>query len=155
MRHYLDDARRDLGTDPDADEIARDLESAIGDRLTGRNEPVTGSHRVRRPVDIRVGGPVVPAAGRSHQDLGMDKHTGMAAMIRSTLWDLGLPTATYYALHLAGVGDAAALMAGTGAAGVRLAVVAVRSRRLSPFSLLMGAVFGVGLLFTLLTATRG
>lgn len=40
----------------------------------------------------------------------MDKHTGMAAMIRSTLWDLGLPTATYYALHLAGVGDTAALM---------------------------------------------
>lgn len=27
----------------------------------------------------------------------------------------------------------------------------MRSRRLSPFSLLMGAVFGVGLLFTLLT----
>ncbi|MEV6850689.1 hypothetical protein [Actinoplanes sp. NPDC051411] len=78
----------------------------------------------------------------------MDKHTGMAAMIRSTLWDLGLPAATYYALHFAGVGDTVALMAGTGAAGVRLAGVALRSRRLSPFSLLMGAVFGVGLLLT-------
>jgi hypothetical protein len=75
----------------------------------------------------------------------------LGAMIRSTLWDLGLPTVTYYGLHLAGVGDTAALMAGTGAAGVRLAFVAVRSRRLSPFSLLMGAVFGVGLLFTVLT----
>lgn len=79
------------------------------------------------------------------------QRTAFAAMIRSTLWDLGLPALTYYGLHFAGVGDTAALMAGTAAAGARLAWVAVRSRRLSPFSLLMAAVFGAGLLFTVLT----
>jgi hypothetical protein len=76
---------------------------------------------------------------------------GMTAMIRSMAWDLGLPVAAYYGLHAFGVGDGAALLAGTVAAGARIAWVAARSRKLSPFSALMGAVFGVGLLFTLLT----
>lgn len=34
LRQYLDNARRSLRSDPDADEIVRDLESAIGDRLS-------------------------------------------------------------------------------------------------------------------------
>jgi len=75
----------------------------------------------------------------------------MKAMIRSMAWDLGLPVATYYGLHFLGAGDTAALLAGTAAAGARLVWVAARSRTISPFSAVMGAVFGVGLLFTLLT----
>jgi hypothetical protein len=77
--------------------------------------------------------------------------SGMTAMIRSLVADLGLPVITYYGLHAAGAGDTAALLAGTLAAGARLAWVAMRSRALSHFSMVMAAVFGVGLLFTLLT----
>jgi intracellular septation protein A len=76
---------------------------------------------------------------------------GMTAMIRSMVADLGLPVLTYYGLHAAGASDTAALLAGTMAAGARLVWVAIRSRALSHFSMVMGAVFGVGLLFTLLT----
>ncbi|MEV6488704.1 VC0807 family protein [Actinoplanes sp. NPDC051633] len=72
-------------------------------------------------------------------------------MIRSLAWDLGLPVATYYALHALGAGDFTALLAGTLAAGSRMAWVAVRDRSLSPFSAVMAAVFGVGLVFTLVT----
>ena len=77
--------------------------------------------------------------------------TGLAAMLRSMAWDLGLPLVTYYGLHAAGADDTTALLAGTAGAAVRVGWVAVRSRMLSPFSMVMGAVFGVGLLFTLLT----
>jgi hypothetical protein len=77
--------------------------------------------------------------------------TGTTAMIRSMAWDLGLPLVAYYGLHAAGVGDTAALLSATGAAAVRAGWVALRSRTISPFSVLMGAVFGMGLLFTLLT----
>ncbi len=76
---------------------------------------------------------------------------GLSEMIRSMIWDLGLPVVTYYSLHAAGASDTAALLAGTAGAALRMAWVAVRSRTLSPFSMLMAAVFGVGLLFTLLT----
>ncbi|WP_203743627.1 VC0807 family protein [Actinoplanes cyaneus] len=65
--------------------------------------------------------------------------------------DLGLPVVTYYGLHALGADDTTALLAGTLAAGARLVWVAVRSRTVSYFSMVMGAVFGVGLLFTLLT----
>jgi hypothetical protein len=81
----------------------------------------------------------------------MQHTTGMAAMIRSIAWDLGLPVVTYYGLHAAGATDTAALLAGTLAAALRMVWVAARSRTISPFSLVMGATFGVGLLFTLLT----
>jgi hypothetical protein len=77
--------------------------------------------------------------------------TGLAAMIRSMVLDLGLPLVTYYGLHAAGADDVTALLAGTVGAAMRLAWAAVRTRTLSPFSMVMGAVFGVGLLFTLLT----
>jgi hypothetical protein len=81
----------------------------------------------------------------------MEHTTGLSSMIRAMAWDLGLPVATYYGLHALGADDTAALLAGTGAAALRMAWVAVRSRSLSPFSAVMAAVFGVGLLFTLLT----
>ncbi len=77
--------------------------------------------------------------------------SGVTAMIRSMAADLGLPVITYYGLHALGAGDTTALLAGTLAAGARLVWVAIRSRTVSYFSMVMGAVFGVGLLFTLLT----
>lgn len=76
---------------------------------------------------------------------------GTTAMIRSMAADLGLPVITYYGLHALGADDTTALLAGTAAAGIRLVWVALRSRKVSYFSMVMGAVFGVGLLFTLLT----
>ncbi|MFI1992455.1 VC0807 family protein [Actinoplanes sp. NPDC020271] len=76
---------------------------------------------------------------------------GVTAMIRSMAADLGLPVVTYYGLHALGADDTTALLAGTLAAGARLIWVAVRSRTVSYFSMVMGAVFGVGLIFTLLT----
>jgi hypothetical protein len=79
------------------------------------------------------------------------QHNGMREMIRGLGWDLGLPLVTYYGLHAAGASDTAALLAGTAGAALRMAWVAVRSRTLSPFSMVMAAVFGVGLLFTVLT----
>ncbi|WP_436525105.1 VC0807 family protein [Actinoplanes sp. HUAS TT8] len=76
---------------------------------------------------------------------------GTTAMIRSMVADLGLPVITYYGLHALGADDTTALLAGTLAAGARLVWVAVRSRTVNYFSMVMGALFGVGLLFTLLT----
>jgi hypothetical protein len=35
----------------------------------------------------------------------MEHTTGLTSMIRSMAWDLGLPMATYYALHALGAGD--------------------------------------------------
>jgi hypothetical protein len=81
--------------------------------------------------------------------------TGLAAMIRSMVLDLGLPLVTYYGLQAAGADDVTALLAGMVGAAMRLAWAAVRTRTLSPFSMVMGAVFGVGLLFTLLTGDPG
>ena len=64
-------------------------------------------------------------------------------------WDVGLPLVTYYALHALGVSDWTALLAATGAAGLRLVWVAVRSRRITWFGALMFAVFGIGLALAL------
>ncbi|MET7751019.1 PspC domain-containing protein [Micromonospora sp. NPDC005367] len=62
LRQYLDDARSALRSDPDADEIARDLESAIGDRLSALTssgaEPVTGPQMAAILAEL---GPVSPA----------------------------------------------------------------------------------------------
>ncbi|MBU2666946.1 hypothetical protein KOI35_25885 [Actinoplanes bogorensis] len=78
-------------------------------------------------------------------------NSGIAAMMRSLAWDLGLPVATYYALHALGASDTSALLAGTVAAGVRMGWVAWKARTISPFSAVMATMFGVGLVFTLIT----
>ncbi|GIF39433.1 VC0807 family protein [Actinoplanes xinjiangensis] len=79
------------------------------------------------------------------------QHNGMSGILRGLGWDLGLPLVTYYGLHAAGASDTTALLAGTAGAALRMVWMAVRSRTLSPFSMVMAAVFGVGLLFTVLT----
>lgn len=59
--------------------------------------------------------------------------------------DIGLPLVAYYTLHGFGASDWVALLAATAAAGVRLVVVALVSRRVSWFAAVMLGVFGVSL----------
>lgn len=73
----------------------------------------------------------------------------MRTMATGLLLDVGLPVATYYALHLLGVSDWVALLAAAAAALVRLGVVAVRHRRLNQFALIMLLVYGLGVLLAL------
>ncbi len=72
-------------------------------------------------------------------------------MLRGLGWDVGLPVLGYYALHLAGVSDFAALLVATGLAGVRIVWVAVRERELNPFATVMLVVFGIGLVLALVS----
>ncbi|MDL5157855.1 VC0807 family protein [Actinomycetospora termitidis] len=77
--------------------------------------------------------------------------TGMRSSLRGLLADVGLPMGTYYGLHLLGVGDSTALLAATVAAGVRVGVVALRTRRLSAFAALMLGVYAIGLAASFVT----
>ncbi len=61
------------------------------------------------------------------------------------LLDVGLPLLAYYGLHAAGVSDYRALLAGTIVAGLRVAFVALRNRRLDGFAAFLMAMFAVGL----------
>jgi len=63
LRRYLAEARRELRSDPDAEEIVRDFESAIGDRLSARGssggDPVTGPQMAAILAEV---GPVTSAS---------------------------------------------------------------------------------------------
>ncbi|WP_433557753.1 VC0807 family protein [Pseudonocardia xinjiangensis] len=67
-------------------------------------------------------------------------------MVRGLAWDVGLPVAAYYALHLAGATDWVALLAASGIAAARTVWGAVRHRTLNQFAVLMLLVYGIGLL---------
>lgn len=67
-------------------------------------------------------------------------------MVRGLGWDVGLPLAGYYGLHLAGVDDFVALLAASSLAAVRIVWVAIRERALNPFATVMLVIFGIGLL---------
>jgi hypothetical protein len=69
-------------------------------------------------------------------------------MLRGLAWDVGLPVATYYTLHLLGASDWVALLASSLVAGLRIVVGAVRTRTLNPFAAVMLLVFGIGLVLT-------
>ncbi|MFT4294493.1 MAG: VC0807 family protein [Micropruina sp.] len=66
--------------------------------------------------------------------------------------DIGLPLISYYGLHAYGASDRTALIAATGAAGLRLLWEAVRHRHVTWFSAIMLAAFGAG---AALSATGG
>jgi hypothetical protein len=68
------------------------------------------------------------------------------SMLRGLGWDVGLPLAGYYALHLLGVADWPALLTATVLAGARIVWVAVRERSLNLFATVMLVVFGLGVL---------
>lgn len=78
-----------------------------------------------------------------------DRPTAGPVGVGGLIADIGLPLIAYYALHLAGVSDWAALLAAGAAAGLRLGWVAVRTRRLTWFASMMLAVFLVGLALAL------
>ncbi|GAA4219552.1 VC0807 family protein [Actinocatenispora rupis] len=82
---------------------------------------------------------------RSSAPHGGDAQTRRATRILGLVADIGLPLGGYYLLHLLGLSDWIALLAGTVAAGLRVAVVALVSRRITAFAALTLAVFGVGL----------
>ena len=65
--------------------------------------------------------------------------------------DIGLPLVAYYGLHAFGADTWVALLAATIVSGARSVWIVVRQRRFNPFSALMLAVFGVGLLLAFVT----
>lgn len=71
-------------------------------------------------------------------------------MVSGLVWDVGLPVAVYYLLHVLGCTDWVALLAAAGTAVARIAVVAVRHRRLNQFALVMLLIYGIGVLLALL-----
>jgi intracellular septation protein A len=72
-------------------------------------------------------------------------------LIRMMLLDVGLPLLAYYGLHALGVSDYRALLAGTVVAGLRVAFVALRNRKLDGFAGFLMAMFAIGLALSLVT----
>lgn len=72
-------------------------------------------------------------------------------MVRGLAWDVGLPVATYYALHLLGVSDWIALLTASGVAAARIVWSAIRERRLNQFATVMLLVYGLGFALAFVT----
>jgi intracellular septation protein A len=72
-------------------------------------------------------------------------------LMRMMLLDVGLPLLAYYGLHAVGVSDYRALLAGSVVAGLRVAFVALRSRRLDGFAAFLMVLFAVGLALAFVT----
>ena len=73
------------------------------------------------------------------------------SMLRGLGWDIGLPLAGYYALHLFGVADLPALFAAAALAALRVVWVAVRDHALNPFATVMLVVYGLSALLALVS----
>ncbi|MEU7618701.1 PspC domain-containing protein [Micromonospora rifamycinica] len=84
LRQYLDEAQRTLRSDPDADDVVRDIESAIGDRLStlvgSGDAPVTGAQMAAILAEVgpvSPTGPALPSAvGRSRGRFWCRIHEG-------------------------------------------------------------------------------
>ncbi|WP_329255915.1 hypothetical protein OG417_15315 [Actinoallomurus sp. NBC_01490] len=72
-------------------------------------------------------------------------------VVRALIWEIGAPVIVYYALHLFGASALLSLAAATAVSLGRILYVAARDRRLDGFAALMGAMFGIGLVLTLIT----
>jgi hypothetical protein len=94
------------------------------------------------PTAPTVVDPAVPDASAS---------AGTHRMLRSLFADVGLAVLAYYGARLIGLSEYTALLAGTVVSGLRLAWVALRSRRLDPFAVFMMVLFGAGLALTFAT----
>jgi hypothetical protein len=81
----------------------------------------------------------------------MSAPTPTRNMVRSLLADVGLPIAVYFAAELAGASTYESLLAGTVAAGARMAWVALRQRRLDVFASFLLVLFGAGVALTFVT----
>lgn len=75
----------------------------------------------------------------------------MVAVLRGLAWDIGLPVATYYVLHLLGATDWVALLAAAGVAAIRIGWVALRRRTLNQFAAVMLLVYGMSFALALVT----
>ena len=82
----------------------------------------------------------------SVQRTDRSRHSAFLSMARGLAWDVGLPVAAYYALHLAGATDWVALLAATAVAAARTLWGVVRHRTLNQFATVMLLVYGIGLL---------
>lgn len=72
-------------------------------------------------------------------------------MLRGMGLDIVMPLVSYYGLSALGADTWVSLLAATIVAGVRHVYILVRQRRFNPFSALMLAMFGVGLLLAFVT----
>jgi hypothetical protein len=84
----------------------------------------------------------MPAVQRTDRS----RHSAFLSMARGLAWDVGLPVAAYYALHLAGATDWVALLAATAVAAARTLWGVVRHRTMNQFATVMLLVYGIGLL---------
>jgi hypothetical protein len=80
------------------------------------------------------------------QHVDHSRRGAFLSMARGLAWDVGLPVAAYYALHLAGATDWVALLAATAVAAARTLWGAVQHRTLNQFATVMLLVYGIGLL---------
>lgn len=75
----------------------------------------------------------------------------MRTVLTGLAWDIGLPVATYYVLHLLGATDWVALLAAAGVAAARIGWVALRRRTLNQFASVMLLVYGLSFALALVT----
>ena len=80
-----------------------------------------------------------------------DPGVAASTIFRGSAWDIGLPVATYYALHLMGVADWPALLAATLVAGARVVWAAVRVHTANPLAIVMVIVLGAGMALSFVT----
>ncbi|MFC0544074.1 VC0807 family protein [Kutzneria chonburiensis] len=79
------------------------------------------------------------------------KSPGVATILKSLVFDVGVPTAAYFVAHWLGASDFVALLAGSLIALLRTLVVAARDRKFQLFSAVMVGVFTVGIVLSFLT----
>ena len=77
--------------------------------------------------------------------------TVVRRMVTSLTWDLGPSVAAYYGAQAFGCSHYVSLLAGALASAARLALIAVRNRRIDPFALFLMVLFGLGLALTFVT----
>lgn len=76
---------------------------------------------------------------------------GVAAILKSLVLDVGVPTLAYFVAHWLGASDFVALLAGSVIALLRTLFVAARERKFQLFSAVMVGVFTVGIALSFLT----
>ncbi|GLY84470.1 VC0807 family protein [Actinoallomurus iriomotensis] len=72
-------------------------------------------------------------------------------LVRTLIWEIGAPLLVYYGLHLLGASSLLSFAAATAVSLGRILFVAARDRRLDGLAALMGVMFGLGLVLTLVT----
>jgi hypothetical protein len=75
----------------------------------------------------------------------------VSGLVKMLFLDIGLALLAYYGMRVLGYDSYLSLLAGTVVAGLRVAYVAVRSRRLDAFAGFLLVIFGIGLVGSVLT----